>query len=412
MTILKKIYSFLVSMKFAITLLILVVVGCVLGSLIPQGYESAFYLEQYGDRVGMLICIFYLDQVFHCWWFIVLTAMLCLSVLLCNLTRVRALIRKTKDAARPEIAVRQTPDVSIATADPESVFRRLHMYRPAGTAVDGKETLFMSRNRIGFWGAWICHFGIVLIVIGYALGQMTLFDTMIHGLPGETLAIDGTPYTVTVNDFRVERNETGFIKQYSTDLCVTDASGHTRSATSGVNSPAKVFGYKFYQEATGQVANVTLYDAGESLGTRPMAITDILLKDTDSDRLYSVGTFDANGYYHLLCYDTDLTRLPEGDRIVRPGERIQMLPEMEISEPIDTLLRVKKDSFAWLVLVGAILTTLGLFIALYLVPETVWAVQGEDGTWTINGKSRKLAPLFKEQFDRAVSGRKGKEAVK
>ena len=50
-----------------------------------------------------------------------------------------------------------------------------------------------------------------------------------------------------------------------------------------------------------------------------------------------------------------------------------------------------------------------LFFALYLVPETLWSVREADGTWTINGKSKKLAPLFKEQFDRAV---KGKEAAK
>ena len=412
MTILKKIYGFLISMKFAITLLILVVVGCILGSLLPQGYEPAYYMEQYGSRVGTLICIFYLDNVFHCWWFIALTAMLCLSVLLCNLSRVRSLIRKTKRAANPEVAVRETPDVSAKTSDPGSAFRRLHIYRPVRTDADGAETLFGCRNRVGLWGAWICHLGIVLIVIGYALGQMTLFDSMIHGLPGETLEIDGTPYSVTIDDFRVERNETGFIRQYSTDLTVTDASKSTRSGTSSVNSPAKLFGYKFYQEATGQVAVVTLYEGGNSLGSRLMAISDVLLVSHDPDRLYVVGGFDANGYYRLLCYDFHNNRVPEGDRSVLPGERITLTPEMEISEPVDTLLRVKKDSFAWLVLVGAILTALGLFIALYLVPETVWAVKNEDGSWTIHGKSRKLAPLFSEQFDRAVSGRKGKEAAK
>lgn len=412
MEFLEKIYRFLISMKFAITLLILVAIGCILGSLIPQGYEAAYYMETYGERVGALICIFYLDNVFHCWWFIALTGMLCLSVLLCNLTRVDSLVRKTKNAARPEIAVYETPDVSATVADPEPVIKRLHFYRPVRTTIDGREMLFGCRNRVGFWGAWVCHIGIVLIVIGYALGQMTLFDTMIHGLPGETLAIADTPYTLTIDDFRVERNATGFIKQYSTALTVTDPSGNTRSGTSGVNNPARLFGYKFYQEATGQVAIVTLYEAGAPLGTRPMAISDVLLVDRDENRLYTVGTFDANGYYQLLCYDFDSNRIPEGDRYVLPGERIDLTPEMEISEPVDTLLRVKKDSFAWLVLIGAILTALGLFIALYLVPETVWAVQNEDGSWTLNGKSEKLAPMFKEQFDRAVSGRKGKEAAK
>ena len=84
-----------------------------------------------------------------------------------------------------------------------------------------------------------------------------------------------------------------------------------------------------------------------------------------------------------------------------------------LSEPLEyTLLRVKKDSFAWLVLIGAILTALGLFFALYVVPETLWATRDEDGSWTLNGKSKKLAPLFIEQFDRAVNGKSGKEGSK
>jgi hypothetical protein len=39
-------------------------------------------------------------------------------------------------------------------------------------------------------------------------------------------------------------------------------------------------------------------------------------------------------------------------------------------------------------------------------------VRDATGAWTVFGKSRKLAPLFTEQFARAIAGRKGKEAGK
>ena len=60
----------------------------------------------------------------------------------------------------------------------------------------------------------------------------------------------------------------------------------------------------------------------------------------------------------------------------------------------------------FLALFALLLTSLGLFLALYVVPETVWAVREEDGAWTLYGRSRKLAPLFAEQFQKAVNGRK------
>ena len=45
---------------------------------------------------------------------------------------------------------------------------------------------------------------------------------------------------------------------------------------------------------------------------------------------------------------------------------------------------------------------LGLILAFYLLPERAWAVQEEDGTWTVYGRSRKGGALFREAFDRAV----------
>ena len=118
---------------------------------------------------------------------------------------------------------------------------------------------------------------------------------------------------------------------------------------------------------------------------------------------------DHNGApaYHILFFYQG-QHMQTGANYFAPGSVIDLdAYTITLSEPIDyTLLRVKKDSFAWLVLIGAVLTTLGLFLALYVVPETVWAVREEDGAWTLYGRSRKLAPLFAEQFQKAVNGRK------
>ena len=432
MKILKKIYGFLISMKFAILLLVLVAVFCMLGSLITQRNAlpidaqseadvMAYYVQQYGERSGALIYSLHLDDVFHSWWFLVLIVLLCLSVLLCNLSRVKALIRHTRSAARIEHAVSETPTVTVGgVSDPKPVFRRLHFYRPTETSVNGSEAIFAYRNRIGYWGAWICHLGIVLIVLGYALGQMTLFTATVYGVPGDTLPIEGTPYSVTIDDFAVDRSDAGFITQYTSTLTLRGADGAEQRGTASVNHPANLFGYKFYQHATGQVVKVTLflYDTTvtpkQLVGTESDLIqigSEISLQAIPDMVIVLDGIDSANGVYYTTRYVNGETAPWQYDT-VKPGEEIRLAPfpySLSLSEPVDTLLRVKKDSFSWLVLVGAILTTLGLFFALYLVPETLWALREADGTWTINGKSKKLAPLFKEQFDRAV---KGKEAAK
>ena len=425
MKFLKKIYAFLISMKFAIILLVLVALVCMLGSFITQRNAlpidvsneadvMAFYTQQYGVRIGAFIYSLHLDDVFHSLWFIALVAALCLSVLLCNVSRIRSLIRQTKNAADPSCAAAEKPTAAASgVSDPKSVFRRLHFFRPIETTVDGKETVFACRNRLGYWGAWICHLGIVLTVLGYAFGQMTLFTSTVYGVPGDTLPIEGTPYTVTIDDFTVERNEDGFIRQYTSSLTMRDADGRTQSGTASVNHPANLLGYKFYQHATGQALNVTLSDTEDGTAKTALVqmgdlVTVIPGLDLTFDRFDS-----TRGIYYTTRYVND-ELAPWRYDTVSPGEEISLSPfpyTLVFSEPVDTLLRVKKDRFAWLVLTGAILTSLGLFFALYVVPETLWATREADGTWTVNGKSRKLAPLFREQFDRAVWGRKGKEEV-
>ena len=419
MEILKKICKFIASMKFAIILLIVVAIACVIGSLVPQGEMFEVYRNSYSERAAAFILAFRLDDVFHSLWFIVLTALLCLSVLLCNLIRVKALIRQTKNAASPEHSVSEAPVVSVeGIAEPEPVLRRLRFFRPARTTVDGKEILFAYRNRIGFWGAWICHIGIVLIVIGYAFGQMTLFSTDVYGTPGQTKPIPGTSCEVTIDDFRTERNETGFVEQYRSTLTVRNTeTGETQSGTSSVNHPAVLGGMKFYQTASGSATRVTISENGVPFESADLCVGEELTVSFLPGLSLYLNAYepDRNGtpaYQILFFYEGQ--HLDVGRQYFSPGAVIDLSPySITLSAPLEyTLLRVKKDSFAWLVLVGAILTTLGLFFALYVVPETVWAVRGQDGTWTVNGKSRKLAPLFREQFDRAVSGRSGKEAAK
>ncbi len=419
MEILKKIFKFVASMKFAILLLVIVAVACVIGSLVPQGAMFEQYRDSYSERTAAFILAFHLDDVFHSWWFIVLVSLLCLSVLLCNLTRVKALILLTKNAANPAHAMTEEPTaVHDGVADPEPVFRRMHFFRVQKTELEGREARFAYRNRPGFWGAWVCHIGIVLIVLGYALGQMTLFSTEVYGTPGQTKPIEKTPYALTIDGFSIDRNESGFVEQYISELTVTNTeTGEAQRGTSSVNHPAVLHGMKFYQTASGDAVRVTIAEDGVPFESADLCVGEELTIDfLPGLSLFLNGCEpDHNGspVYHILFFYQG-QHMDVGKSYFAPNATINLSPyTLTLSEPIDyTLLRVKKDSFAWLVMIGGILTALGLFFALYVVPETLWAVKNETGAWTVYGKSRKLAPLFTEQFDRAIRKSEGKEAAK
>ena len=65
---------------------------------------------------------------------------------MCNLTRIRPLIRRTREA---------------------------------------------KEGKAGIWGAWVCHLGILLLVVGFAAGQMTHEDYTVTGLPGVSMGCRG-----------------------------------------------------------------------------------------------------------------------------------------------------------------------------------------------------------------------------
>ena len=89
----KKIGRFLSSMPFAIGLLVLLAAICAVSSTITQGLSYEAYAAQYGERTAGLIMALRLDDAFHSWWFMGLSAVLCINLLCCNLIRLPSLLR-------------------------------------------------------------------------------------------------------------------------------------------------------------------------------------------------------------------------------------------------------------------------------------------------------------------------------
>ena len=222
----KKIGRFLSSMPFAIALLVLLAAACAFSSTVTQGQSYEYYNAQYGERTAGLILALRLDDAFHSWWFIGLSAALCLNLLCCNLVRLPSLLKRGRAFADPERLIASGGEgPEIRGRDPEKFFRALGMpeAKQAETA-GGQKLLLTVRNRAGLWGAWICHLGIMLIILGFGLGQMTKETYAVYGVPGQTKLLGDTSLAVTIDDFSIDLREDDTVKQYIADITVTDLS--------------------------------------------------------------------------------------------------------------------------------------------------------------------------------------------
>ncbi|MEI7437161.1 MAG: cytochrome c biogenesis protein ResB, partial [bacterium] len=97
--------SLLASMKFALTVVAMIAIACIAGTLIPQGAQQvAASLERHPDaRRGLeLLSAIGLTQVFYTWWFVCLLFVFAASLSACTARRY-IMIRRTTGAVRARV---------------------------------------------------------------------------------------------------------------------------------------------------------------------------------------------------------------------------------------------------------------------------------------------------------------------
>ena len=417
----KKITRFLSSMPFAITLLILLAAACALSSAIPQGESLETYTARYGERTAGLIMALRLDDAFHSLWFIGLTGFLCLNLLCCNLIRLPAILKMIRAFRDPEKAAGSGETAGAAgTGEPDSIFSALRMPAPRkGTTGDGREFRFSAGNIAGFWGAWVCHAGILLMILGFALGQFTAEQYTVYMLPGQEKLLAETGLNVKLDDFRIDRTESGTVRQYTASLTVSDpAAGTAQSGKASVNGPAGLYGYKFFQNSTGWGADATVLKNGEELQREALCageffpVSDkpelvVYLQAVYPDYVPREGMSPVSAsdelknpaYLYRVYYQGQLL----GMNVLEDGE-VLTIDEYTVlfGNPRNySLLAVKRDRFTGLVLLGGLVTLAGLVLAFWIQPRSVWAVR-EESVWLVYGRSRKGGVLFRDELLKAA----------
>ena len=427
----KKLLKILGSMGFAITLLVVLAAACVIASFVTQGQSYDWYAQAYSEGTAKLIVGLGLDDAFHSWWFLTLAAFLCGNLLLCNLTRWKPLLERMQKEADPAAALAGPADaVAEGVADPLPVFQRLRLPPPRACEIAGRNVLFSGRNRLGLWGPWVCHLGILLLILGFTLGQFLHTEYTVYGVPGDTKPIGDTGYYLTIDGFEVQLRDDDTVAQYVADVTVFRApQGSTtvpdsRKATVSVNHPARLYAFKVYQNSTGYAARITVDEDGTPLQTQVVCAGEgVEIADAPGLRVYlnafypdfylqpGVGPMTLSGRMNNPAYLYSITYRDSvvGMNYWQAADGPITVNDYSItfSEPQSyTLLQVKVDRFQGLALLGGLVTMLGLGLAFYLLPAKAWAVENGDGTWTIFGRSRKGGALFREAFEGAVKGEK------
>jgi cytochrome c biogenesis protein len=286
-------------MRTALILLLLVALGSVAGSLVPQAVNSparvaALYrnrplLARIYDALGLF-------DVYGSWWFTLLYVLLLISLASCLIPRSRALLRGLGQRSPPQPLrdlggmrhyatgpVPEQPEDALERA--RQVLRR-RRYRVAGP--DGAGGLAADKGAAREVGSLLFHWSFFLLLLGVAYGKGTGFTGVATVVEGETwteahasydvppregrffLASDHKGFQLRVRDFQVTYRKSGLPREFVSRVDLLDGGRPARSEEIRVNDPLSYRGVKVYQSGYGWAPVIEVRKDGRLLASGPV----------------------------------------------------------------------------------------------------------------------------------------------
>ncbi|AVS61048.1 cytochrome C biogenesis protein ResB [Paracidovorax avenae] len=308
----RALVELLSSMRFAISLLTVICIASVIGTVLKQHEPAANYVNQFGPFWAELFLALRLNAVYSAWWFLLILAFLVTSTSLCiarNAPRYLADLRSYKENVREQSlkAFHHRAHAVLGAETPEASARRIGGLLAGGgwkvrlqqrDTSAGAGTGWMvaakagAANKIGYIAA---HSAIVLICLGglldgdlivraqmwlggktpYTGGGMVSEVGAEHRLSernptfrGNLFVAEGTqsgtailnqsdgvllqelPFSIELKKFIVEHYSTGMPKLFASEIVIHDrATGEAVPARVEVNHPASYRGIEIYQSS-------------------------------------------------------------------------------------------------------------------------------------------------------------------
>jgi len=307
--VLRSVVELLSSMRFSISLLSVICIASVIGTVLKQHEPAVNYVNQFGPFWAAVFGALKLNAVYSAWWFLLILAFLVISTSLClarNTPKILADLRSHKENIRekallafhhraegdldePPQAAAQQIGGALAKAGWKVKLQRREGAAGTGWMVAARAG---AANKLGYIAA---HSAIVLVCLGGLLdgdlivrGQMwwggkvpfsgggMIADVADrHRLPatnptfrGNLLVAEGTqsstavlaqsdgivlqdlPFSIELRKFIVEYHSTGMPKLFASEIVIHDLqTGEKIPARVEVNHPARHRGIEIYQSS-------------------------------------------------------------------------------------------------------------------------------------------------------------------
>ena len=453
-----SVLNLLLSMKFAIwiavTLALVSIAGVLVQQFLPGRDAPQAVLQRLPSPLVPIVAGLQLQDPFRAWWFRVLLGTLGLSLGLCAAKNFgpNFLQAFRVHVLREPRAIHLLPDhVTIRHAPPELFdvvvrgLRRKLYFGTVSRSTTG-HVAALHQGGISRLGPVLLHIGILGLVLGGLVSSLSGRKVFLSGSPGETVAIADSPYAMRIDDFRIDTNAAGQVKQYYSKLTVLREGREVTRREIAVNHPLRIGGYNIYQASyqpdpdRAAALGIAVRPRAESdadaphAGSAPDASGPVVHANMDT-------TFAVPGYlgyeFRVARFFVDLKLTPDGPvngshQMANPAAQLEVLydglpvgtqwafqrfpaharPELpfvlelvDVQPALATGLEVNTNPGSPAVWFSLALSTLGLVLAFLVRHRTFYLIaQPAERGWSlwIGGSGGREPIAFSSEFQRFV----------
>src|SRR5947209_2841303 len=307
-SVINRLMNQLSSVRFGVTLLVLLAVACMTGMLIMQQSVQGFdkYYAELTPAQRLVYGNLGFFDIYHTWYFNVLLMTLSLNIVLSSIDHFprawKFISQKKLDATRAYVLSQKLNNtINLEGESHEAVVERIgNACRQVGWRVrvalkDRRAVIFAERGAWNRLGAYGVHVALLVVFLGFFMtaqygqtGQMSLTPGMssseITGLAFHLDQISETtmrlPFTVECTDVQQKLiNKDGSLSamntmDWLTRIRITDETG-SHDALIHLNAPLDYRGYRFFQSSfnsTGNARTITL-ELNPQQGGEPIEVT-------------------------------------------------------------------------------------------------------------------------------------------
>jgi cytochrome c biogenesis protein len=448
----RKVWQTLSSVKTGVILLIIVVIVSAGGTLILQRpiTEPEEMQRAYPPQVLRILDAVKLTDVYHAWWFVLLLALVSLSIVAASIERFpnswRYFSRPYKspnESFRKTLATRkQIPieDEETAVLAAARALRELG-FKPELVTSDKHVSLFAERNRISEMAVYIVHASLLLIFLGGIVDALYGWRGFVALTPGQQSsqialrngATRTLPFAIRCDSAGQENYSDGSPKRWWSRLTVVQNGSEIQRKEIVVNDPLVFQGVRFYQSSYGPTGKLDklLLSATPASGQEPakevsLALDQSVALDADTsvrlaefipdyvvrdNQIYTRSASVENPAAHLVVASKKSGQsvnvwLPAIPGFAENDKSPYRFEAQDLKMGYFTGLEVSHEPGQWAVWTGVILMGLGLALVFYLVHVRFWVVpvldaRGRLALW-IGGTANKNREVFEEKFAKLV----------